>query len=132
MNMRILWIIAFLSTNYCFSQVALGVLKVTTFKNDTDKLTDNYAVDTTHVRIINSQYSLDTIVTFINSQNTKINLKRGNYNLVLSYRNEEEIELTDILISADLISFVEVLIEPKMALSRREIRKRKKKYYANY
>lgn len=132
MNKTTLLIVAFLFANYCFSQNALGALKVTTFKNDTDNLADNYIVDTSYVRITNSRYSTDTSVVFIQSQKTKINLKPGRYNLVLSYNNEEEIILNDVLISADKISFVEVLIEPKMALSRKDIRKRKKKYYANY
>lgn len=132
MNKNILWIIAFLFTNNSFSQVSWGGLSVITFKNNTDKLADNFVVDTTYVKITNSQYSIDTTVTFIHSQNTKIILKDGKYNLALSYRNEEQIELTDVIISGDRISFVEVLIEPRKELSKRDIRNRKKKYYANY
>lgn len=132
MNKNILWIIAFLFTKISFSQVSWGGLSVITFKNNTDKLADNFVVDTTYVKITNSQYSIDTTVTFIHSQNTKIILKDGKYNLALSYRNEEQIELTDVIISGDRISFVEVLIEPRKELSKRDIRNRKKKYYANY
>jgi len=132
MNKNILWIIAFLFTKISFSQVSWGGLSVITFKNNTDKLADNFVVDTTYVKTTNSQYSIDTTVTFIHSQNTKIILKDGKYNLALSYRNEEQIELTDVIISGDRISFVEVLIEPRKELSKRDIRNRKKKYYANY
>lgn len=64
MNMRILRIRAFLFSNYSISQLEFRGLKVTTFKNDTDKLTDNYVVDMNYVRITNSQYSIDSATIY--------------------------------------------------------------------
>ena len=130
--MKLFWILLLIFSHHSYSQIGLGALQVTTYKNETNNLNDNYSVDTTFVRIIKLQYSIDTNFTYVTGIRSRIALKPGKYKLVCSFNKDSEITIENVIISADKITFVELLIEPKIFLSKSQLRKRRKKNYANY
>lgn len=107
---------------------SIGGLLVKSNTNLTNNLSDNKLIDSTIVRIVNIGLAIDTTICFSKTNNYRINLRTGKYNLTC-IAGENSIELQDVVISGDRITLVELLFEPKAKLNFVERRKRKKLYY---
>lgn len=111
------------------SQIS-GGLNVQSYSNTTNNLTDNIKSDSTFVQIINPKYGIDTSICFSEKNRFRIFLKPGNYRLICSL-NSSVINLENVIISSDNITFVELLFEPNKELSFFE-KRRRKKLYSNF
>lgn len=107
---------------------SIGGLLVKSTTNLTNNLSDNKLIDSTIVRIVNIGLAIDTTICFSKTNNYRINLGTGKYNLTC-IAGENSIELQDVIISGDRITLVELLFEPKAKLNFVERRKRKNLYY---
>jgi len=119
----------FLALNL-YSQTGLGALSVTTFMNETNDLIDNIELDSTLVKIINKKYSLDSTIWVYKGVKNRISLRPGEYHIICTLSGKT-IDLFDVPINADRITFLDLLIEPDKKLSFIEKKKRRKRYY-NY
>lgn len=108
----------------------LGVLRVQSFTNGTNDLSDNEQEDSTLVRIIHDYYKLDTTIWFTSVNNFKALLEPSNYKLICSVGNRE-IEFQNVRIFDAKITFIDLLFEPEKKLNFFDRRKRKKLFY-NY
>ena len=106
-----------------------GGLLVKGFKNTTLDLNDNVEVDSIHVKIVNQTTREEKTVVFTSDMKERPLLKTGKYELVCSVKNEREWVVKDITVSADMITFVELLYEPEQKLTRSQKRKRKKRRF---
>ncbi len=113
-----------------YSQRGLGSLSVTTFTNETNDLIDNVEADSTSVQIINKHYSLDSTVWVYKGVKNRISLRPGEYYIICT-TSGKTIELFDVQISADRITFLDLLVEPDKKLSFVQKQKRRKRFY-NY
>lgn len=120
-------ILILILSNNVFSQ-SFGGLMVRTYTNSTNNLSDNKHSDSTRVRIVNIGLAIDTTVYFSTTNNFRIHLKAGKYNLTC-ISGENSIDLQEVIISSDRITFVNLLFEPKNKLSFFDRRERKKKFY---
>jgi hypothetical protein len=82
------------------------------------------------VRIRNKHYSIDTIIWISGDVKNRTPLKTGKYQITCTV-NETSIELIDVLISGDQITFVDLLFEPDKKLNFLQSKKRKK-LFDNY
>ncbi|MFY7861794.1 MAG: hypothetical protein ACOVP5_06155 [Chitinophagales bacterium] len=112
------------------SQAQIGALSVTTFVNETNNLSDNVELDSTLVRIISKAHSMDTSLWIYAGAKNRIALHPGKYQLTCSAAGRK-IELEDVLVTGDRITFVDLLFEPEKKLNYKERKKRRKRYY-NY
>lgn len=119
----------FLALNL-YSQTGLGALSVTTFMNETNDLIDNIELDSTLVQIINKKYSLDSTIWVYKGVKNRISLRPGEYHIICTL-SDKTIDLFNVPINADRITFLDLLIEPDKKLSFIEKKKRRKRYY-NY
>ena len=113
-----------------YSQKALGSLSVTTFTNETNDLIDNVEADSALVQIINKHYSLDSTVWVYKGVKNRISLRPGEYHIICT-TSGKTIELFDVQISADRITFLDLLFEPDKKLNFVQKQKRRKRFY-NY
>lgn len=113
-----------------YSQNGLGALSVTSFINETNDLNDNVEADSTLVQIVNKKFSMDTTVWVYKRVKNKISLRTGEYQIICTLTGRT-IELFDVPIYADRITFLNLLIEPDKKLSFIEKNKRQKRFY-NY
>ena len=119
----------FLTLNL-YSQRGLGALGVTAMMNETNDLMDNVELDSTLIQIINKKYSLDSTIWLNLGVKNRIPLKPGEYHIICTISGKS-IELFDVPIRADKITFLDLLFEPDKKLSFIEKIKRRKRYY-NY
>jgi len=126
--MKTIIIFFLLFSSFCSNAQSIGGLLVKSNINLTNNLSDNKQSDSTIVRIVHIGFKIDTTICFSKTNNFRINLKTGKYNLTCK-AGENSIELPDVIISGDRLTFVELLFEPKVKLNFVERRKRKKLYY---
>lgn len=112
------------------SQRGLGSLSVTAFTNETNDLIDNVEADSALVHIINKPYSMDSTVWVYKGVKNRISLRPGEYHIICT-TSGKTIELFDVQISADRITFLDLLFEPDKKLSFVQKQKRRKRFY-NY
>lgn len=108
----------------------VGTLKVRSYSNSTNDISDNIEEDSTLIRIINNQFNIDTTILLTQSNSNVNNLKTGDYKLICTIR-KEEVTLKAIRISSGKLTIIELLFEPNNKLGFFQKRKRKK-LYANF
>jgi hypothetical protein len=126
--MKTIIIFFLLFISFSLRAQSIGGLLVKSTTNLTNNLSDNKLTDSTIVRIVNIGLAIDTTICFSKTNNYRINLGTGKYNLTC-IAGENSIELQDVIISGDRITLVELLFEPKAKLNFVERRKRKNLYY---
>lgn len=113
-----------------YSQTGLGVLIVRSYSNETNDLMDNVEIDSTLVQVINKHYSLDSTIWVYSGVDSRISLKPGDYKIICT-ASDKTIELVDVPINSDTITFLDLLFEPEKKLSFIQKKKRRKRFY-NY
>lgn len=113
-----------------YSQRGLGSLSVTTFTNETNDLIDNVEADSALVQILNKHYSLDSTVWVYKGVKNRISLRPGEYHIICT-TSGKTIELFNVPINADRITFLDLLFEPDKKISFVQKQKRRKRFY-NY
>jgi hypothetical protein len=116
------------SCYYSFSQ---GNLRLSAFKNETGLLQENVLLDSVMVDIylLNTGADKKKTFTFTNSEKNCF-LHAGLYNIELKISTERIIKICNVLIRDSELTFVDILIEPAIELTKRELRQRKK--FHNY
>lgn len=109
----------------------LASFRITAFKNNTNQLEDNSQLDTVLVQITSKSIDYDTTVFFSKEKN-RFALPDGRFTILCSIDGEEEIRIENIPASSDKITFIEILFEPPKEYSKKEIKLRRKKQFANY
>lgn len=113
-----------------YSQRGLGSLSVTTFTNETNDLIDNVEADSALVQILNKHYSLDSTIWVYKGVKNRISLRPGEYHIICT-TSGKTIELFNVPINADRITFLDLLFEPDKKISFVQKQKRRKRFY-NY
>lgn len=111
-------------TNY--AQIAS--VAITSFVNETNNLSDNIELDSTWVHLTNENHSMDTSFWMHAGPKNRLQLHPGTYQITCTAAGRT-IELENVIIKGDRITFIDLLIEPEKKLKFSEKRKRRKRYY---
>lgn len=111
MRCTFLLITLILSTFKIDAQSGLGVIKVSAFSNNDNKIKNNIEITSLDLLIIESKTN-DTISNGIVELPIKLNVKPSDYILKASTPNYSKIEII-INVSMDKITFIDLLFEPK-------------------
>jgi hypothetical protein len=104
----------------------LGFLSVKGFKNTTLNLEDNVQIDSVHVKIVNQSTGEGITHVYTIDRFNRPTLEAGEYTLTCSVDGEEDWMVEGVRISAEKITFVELLYEPEEKLTFFQKRKRKR------
>jgi hypothetical protein len=107
----ILFVILVLLNFNVFSQSGFGVINVSAFSNDDNKIKNNIEITSLELLIIDAKTN-DTISNGIAELSKKFNVKPGDYFLIANTPDYSRIE-TNVNVSIDRITFIDLLFEPK-------------------
>lgn len=110
----VLFLLLFLSLSRLSSaQVGLGSIRISAYSNPDNHLKNNVSLDSVFLVVTN--YKGDTIISGQNALMCNLtSCSTGNYILSASYGNFPPIEKYSFVISADRITFIDLLFEPKV------------------
>ena len=126
-RIKLLFIVAFLS-NISFCQI--GGIAFEVFETINCSLNDLKKTNDFSYLVQNKKG--DTLLIGNYDPEKELFLKIGDYTVRFYLKDNSEIKVCDIEVTADRIRFVKVLFEENCELSRREVRARKKQHFANY
>ena len=111
-----------------FSSYTQCRLEVEAYMNTTGKHDNNVWVDSIHVKIINLATNEESSFDFIDKEVENCYLKVGNFQLICTFKGQNEPIIVDIRAYSDQITFVSLLLEPESELSRKQRKIRRKKF----
>lgn len=108
---KLIFVILVLLNFNTFSQSGFGVIKVSAFSNNDNKIKNNIKITSLDLLITESKTN-DTISNGIVELPLKLNVEPGDYILKASIPNYLKIEIIR-NVSMDKITFIDLLFEPK-------------------
>jgi hypothetical protein len=108
-----------------------GTLRLTAKKNETGNLMDNKIIDSIEVEISYTYVKTQPKKYFTFTASDKnCYLTPGLYNIEVKISSERTIKICEIHIRDSEFTFIDILIEPEISFTKRQLRKRK--HFDNY
>ena len=124
----LLILLIFISYSSAFSQ---GIVKLAIKKNETGKLIDTKEMDTVVVYYYYSNYQSQQKQIFNwTKENDRLHLRPGVYTFEFKVEPDKTINICEVSIYDNKLSFVSILVEPDIKFTKKELRQRK--IYDNY
>ena len=130
MKILILFFLLFFTSTT--QQRGVGTIRVNVFKNEDCNLNSNYQLDSAEIIVNNSRLDKPKRYTCYNlPTQDRPYFESGKYDVTYINPDGDNIVIRDVEVSAEKITFVDLLVEPNCDHNFKEKRRRRKKY-TNY